>query len=197
MVATFFVFLYFFKEKILNFFGWCFSGLIYIFKNIWLFGYPFSQFRLVILCFWLPNSEILKKQSSEVAITKPMIYNILSQKFKNLQLGIIFTIGLHCILTKIHPFCIYFVLIFFGIFAFKKKDKLTTILFISILFKSILIFIFGNTGFFLMSFFVIFVLVFHSKIKEKLSLLSFSFGAFIIFFLMNFFLKFYNLKFYF
>jgi hypothetical protein len=79
-------------------------------------------------------------------------------------------------------------LIFFGIFAFKKKDKLTTILFISILFKSILVLLFSaQYRFFLDVFFVDFCIVFHSKIKRKIShCLIFSFGAFIILFLMSF-----------
>jgi hypothetical protein len=85
-------------------------GLIYIFKNIWLFGYPFFPVQIGDFgVSWLPNSEILK-QSSEVAITKTYDLQYSIQKFKNLQLGIIFSIGLLCILTKntsiLHLFCL-------------------------------------------------------------------------------------------
>ena len=184
-----FVFLYFFKRENLKFL-WLgvLVGLIYIFKNIWLFGYPFFPVQIGDFgVSWLPNSEILK-QSSEVAITKTydLQYSVTEiQKFTTWDY-IYNWFTLHSYKKYIH-FAFILSLIFFGIFAFKKKDKLTTILFISILFKSILILLFSaQYRFFLDVFFVIFVLVFHSKIKEKLSLLSFSFGAFIILFLMSF-----------
>ena len=184
-----FVFLYFFKRENLKFL-WLgvLVGLIYIFKNIWLFGYPFFPVQIGDFgVSWLPNSEILK-QSSEVAITKTydLQYSVTEiQKFTTWDY-IYNWFTLHSYKKYIH-FAFILSLIFFGIFVFKKKDKLTTILFISILFKSILILLFSaQYRFFLDVFFVIFVLAFHSKIKEKLSLLSFSFGAFIILFLMSF-----------
>ena len=184
-----FVFLYFFNRENLKFL-WLgvLVGLIYIFKNIWLFGYPFFPVQIGDFgVSWLPNSEILK-QSSEVAITKTydLQYSVSEiQKFTTWDY-IYNWFTLHSYKKYIH-FAFILSLIFFGIFVFKKKDKLTTILFISILFKSILILLFSaQYRFFLDVFFVIFVLAFHSKIKEKLSFLSFSFGAFIILFLMSF-----------
>ena len=184
-----FVFLYFFKKE--NFkFLWLgiLVGLIYIFKNIWLFGYPFFPVQIGDFgVSWLPNSEILK-QSSEVAITKTydLQYSVSEiQKFTTWDY-IYNWFTLHSYKKYIH-FAFILSLIFFGIFAFKKKDKLTTVLFISIVLKSILVLLFSaQYRFFLDVFFVIFVLVFHSKIKEKLSLLSFSLGAFLILFLMSF-----------
>lgn len=66
-----FVFLYFFKKEHLKFLGLGLVVLgIYIFKNIWVFGYPFFPVQMFdIGVSWLPNAEILK-QSSEVAILK-------------------------------------------------------------------------------------------------------------------------------
>ena len=184
-----FVFLYFFKkENVKLLWLGILVGLVYVFKNIWLFGYPFFPVQIGNLgVSWLPNSEILK-YSSEVAIAKTYDLQFsISEIQKFTFWDYIFNwFTLHSYKKYIH---ILFVLslIFFGFFTFKKKDKLTTILFISILFKSILILLFSaQYRFFLDVFFVIFVLVFHSKIKEKLSLLSFSFGAFIILFLMSF-----------
>ena len=184
-----FVFLYFFKRENLKFL-WLgvLVGLIYIFKNIWLFGYPFFPVQIGDFgVSWLPNSEILK-QSSEVAITKTydLQYSVSEiQKFTTWDY-IYHWFTLHSYKKYIH-FAFILSLIFFGIFAFKKKDQLTTILFISIVLKSILVLLFSaQYRFFLDVFFVIFVLAFHSKIKEKLSFLSFSFGAFIILFLMSF-----------
>lgn len=185
----FFVFLYFLKKE--NFkFIWLgiLVGFIYIFKNIWLFGYPFFPVQIGDFgVSWLPNSQILK-QSSEVAIMKT--YDL---KFSISQIQHFttwdyiynwFTINSY---KKYIHIAFILSLIFFGVFAFKKKKKLTTILLVSILLKSILILLFSaQYRFFLDVFFVIFMMVFHEKIKEKLSLLSFSLGAFFILFLMSF-----------
>lgn len=184
-----FVFLYFFKKE--NFkFLWLgiLVGFIYFFKNIWLFGYPFFPVQIGDFgVSWLPNSQILK-QSSEVAIMKT--YDL---KFSISQIQHFttwdyiynwFTINSY---KKYIHIAFILLLLFFGVFAFKKKEKLITILFVSILFKSILILLFSaQYRFFLDVFFVVFMMVFHEKIKEKLSLLSFSLGAFLILFLMSF-----------
>lgn len=184
-----FVFLYFFKKE--NFkFLWLgiLVGVIYVFKNVWLFGYPI--FPVQIGGFgvsWLPNSEILR-YSSEVAITKTydLQYSISEiQKFTTWDY-IYNWFTIHSYKKYIH-FALIFSLVFFGIFAFKKKDRLIVFLYISILLKSVLVLLFSaQYRFFLDVFFVIFILVFNSKIKEKLSLLSFSFGALVILFLMSF-----------
>lgn len=184
-----FVFLYFFRRENLKFL-WLgvLVGLIYIFKNIWLFGYPFFPVQIGDFgVSWLPNSEILK-QSSEVAITKTydLQYSVSEiQKFTTWDY-IYNWFTLHSYKKYIH-FAFILSLIFFGIFAFKKKDKLTTILFISILFKSILILLFSaQYRFFLDVFFVVFLIVFNDRVQEKLALFNFSFGALIILFLMSF-----------
>ncbi len=184
-----FVFLYFFKKENLKFL-WLgiLVGLIYIFKNIWLFGYPFFPVQIGDFgVSWLPNSEILK-YSSEVAITKTydLQYSVSEiQKFTTWDY-IHYWFTLNSYKKYIH-FAFILSLIFFGIFALKKKDKLTTILFISIVLKSFLILMFSaQYRFFLDVFFVIFLLIFNEKVKEKWSLLSFSFGAFIVLILMSF-----------
>lgn len=184
-----FVFLYFFKKENLKFlwFG-ILVGLIYIFKNIWLFAYPFFPVQIGDFgVSWLPNSEILK-QSSEVAILKTYDLKFTISQIQHFTTWDYiynwFTINSY---KKYIHITFILSLIFFGIFAIKKKDKLTTILFISILFKSILILLFSaQYRFFLDVFFVIFLMVFNDEIKEKLSLLSFSLGAFLILFLMSF-----------
>ncbi|WP_374361643.1 hypothetical protein [Cloacibacterium sp.] len=184
-----FVFLYFFKRENLKFL-WLgiLVGLIYVFKNIWLFGYPFFPVQIGNLgVSWLPNSEILK-YSSEVAIAKTydLQYSI-SEIQKFTFWDYIFNwFTLHSYKKYIH---ILFVLslIFFGFFTVKKKDKLTTILFFSILFKSILVLLFSaQYRFFIDVFFVVFLIVFNDRVKEKLALFNFNFGALIILFLMSF-----------
>ncbi|MFT3919004.1 LIC_10190 family membrane protein [Cloacibacterium sp.] len=184
-----FVFLYFFKRENLKFL-WLgiLVGLIYIFKNIWLFGYPFFPVQIGNFgVSWLPNSEILK-YSSEVAIAKTydLQYSI-SEIQKFTFWDYIFNwFTLHSYKKYIH---ILFVLslIFFGFFTFKKRDKLTTILFASILLKSFLVLVFSaQYRFFIDVFFVVFLIVFNDRVKEKLALFNFSFGAVIILFLMSF-----------
>lgn len=184
-----FVFLYFFKRENLKFL-WLgvLIGLIYIFKNIWLFGYPFFPVQIGDFgVSWLPNSEILK-QSSEVAILKTYDLKFTISQIQHFTTWDYiynwFTINSY---KKYIHILFILSLIFFGIFTFKKKDKLTTILFISILIKSVLVLLFSaQYRFFLDVFFVIFLMVFNEGIKEKLSLLSFSIGALIILFLMSF-----------
>ncbi len=110
LAATFCFSVFFQRENLKFLWLGVLVGLIYIFKNIWLFGYPFFPVQIGDFgVSWLPNSEILK-QSSDVAITKTYDLQYSVQKFKNLQLWIIFTIGLHCILTKntsiLHLFCL-------------------------------------------------------------------------------------------
>lgn len=184
-----FVFLYFVKRE--NFkFLWLgiLVGLIYIFKNIWLFGYPFFPVQIGDFgVSWLPNSEILK-YSSEVAILKTYDLKFTISQIQHFTTWDYiynwFTINSY---KKYIHILFILSLIFFGIFTFKKKEKLATILFISILLKSVFVLLFSaQYRFFLDVFFVIFLMLFNEKIKEKLSLLNFSFGALIILFLMSF-----------
>jgi hypothetical protein len=184
-----FVFLYFFKkEKFKLLWLGILVGFIYIFKNIWLFGYPFFPVQIGDFgVSWLPNSEILK-QSSEVAIIKTYDLKFTISQIQHFTTWDYiynwFTINSY---KKYIHILFILSLFFLGIFAFKKKDKLITILFISILLKSILVILFSaQYRFFLDVFFVFFLVVFNTKIKEKLSLLNFSFGAFFILFLMSF-----------
>ena len=184
-----FVFSYFLKKKNLKFL-WLgvLVGLIYIFKNIWLFGYPFFPVQIAGLdVSWLPNKEILK-QSSEVAIMKTydLKFTISEiQKFTTWDyIYNWFTINTY---KKYIHFAFILSLILFGVFAFMKKNKLVTILFFSILTKSILILLFSaQYRFFLDVFFVIFVLIFNEKIKEKLAYLSFGLATFVILLVLSF-----------
>ena len=184
-----FVFLYFFKkENVKLLWLGILVGLVYVFKNIWLFGYPFFPVQIGdIGVSWLPNSEILK-HSSEVAILKT--YDL---KFTISQIQQFTTWDYIYHWFTINSYKKYIHILFilslflFGIFAVKKKDKLVTILFISIVLKSFLVLLFSaQYRFFLDVFFVIFVLVFNQKIKEKIALLNFSFGALFILFLISF-----------
>ena len=184
-----FVFLYFFKkENVKLLWLGILVGLVYVFKNIWLFGYPFFPVQIGdIGVSWLPNSEILK-HSSEVAILKT--YDL---KFTISQIQQFTTWDYIYHWFTINSYKKYIHILFilslflFGIFAVKKKDKLVRILFISIVLKSFLVLLFSaQYRFFLDVFFVIFVLVFNSKIKEKLAYLSFGLATFVILLVLSF-----------
>ena len=116
---------------------------IYIFKNIWVLGILFSQFRCLILgVSWSPNAEILK-QSSEVAILKTYDLKFTFQRFNNSRLGITFTIGLHSIHTKIYTYCLCFIDGDLHNFTFQKKQKTLYLLWIAIMLKTIFVLYFS------------------------------------------------------
>jgi len=161
---------------------------IYIFKNIWVFGYPFFPVQMFDLgVSWLPNAEILK-QSSEVAILKTydLKFTISQiQQFTTLDY-IYHWFTLHSYKKYIH---IAFVLlmVIYTIFTFQKKQKTLYLLWIAIMLKTIFVLYFSaQFRFFIDVFFVAFVVMVGSKVKEKISLLSFSLGALIVLFLMSF-----------
>ncbi len=184
-----FVFLYFFKREHLKFLGLGLVVLgIYIFKNVWVFGYPFFPVQMFDLgVSWSPNAEILK-QSSEVAILKTYDLKFTISQIQQFTTWdyIYHWFTLQSYKKYIH---IAFVLlmVIYTVFTFVKKQKTLYLLWISILLKTIFVLYFSaQFRFFIDVFFVAFVVVFGLKVKEKISLLSFSLGAVIVLFLMSF-----------
>ena len=161
---------------------------IYIFKNIWVFGYPFFPVQMFDFgVSWSPNAEILK-QSSEVAILKTYDLKFTISEIQQFTTWdyIYHWFTLHSYKKYIH---IAFVLlmVIYTIFTFQKKQKTLYLLWISILLKTIFVLYFSaQFRFFIDVFFVAFVVVFGLKVKEKISLLSFSLGAVLVLFLMSF-----------
>lgn len=184
-----FVFIYYFKKD--NFkFVWLgiLVGLIYIFKNIWLFGYPFFPVQLVnIGVSWVPNSETLKL-SSEIAILRTYDLKFTISEIQNFTpwdyVYNWFTINSY---KKYIHIAFVLLVMFHTIFTFGKKQKIFYLLWIAIMLKTIFVLYFSaQYRFFLDVIFVVFAIVFNEKIKEKLSLLSFGFGALIILFFLSF-----------
>ncbi|MEY8761722.1 LIC_10190 family membrane protein [Chryseobacterium tongliaoense] len=149
-------------------------GIIILFlffiKNLWTFGYP--VFPIPIVDFglsWKPNPEILKT-SSQFAIQKTYDLQYTYEEIRNFsQLDYIKNwLSLDGIKSKIN---ILFILSLSGfiIFSFIKKNKIISLICISLIIKSILILLFSaQYRFFIDVFFVIlFVVLFNSFDKKK------------------------------
>ncbi len=155
--------------------GSCVLALYFI-KNIWVFGYPF--FPLPFFDFglsWQPY-ENLFSESSQIAIQKTydMRYSIDEiNRFSTWDFikNWLFLPGVKGVLHVIFVFA----LMVFGIFSIKKKNKIYTLIFFSILLKSIIVILFSaQYRFFIDVFFVIFILLFYSFFSKKNALLVFN-----------------------
>lgn len=162
--------------------------LLFLFKNIWTFGFPIFPVQFSDLnVSWKPNAELLKN-SSEMAILKTydmqFTFDEIS-KFSTFDYikNWLFLKGMKGIIHQL------FILSLMGFFLFslKKKSKLIWLIFISILIKSILVILFSaQYRFFIDIFFVIFFVLFFEKFSKRFSLMIFSvatifFGIFLSF----------------
>nr|WP_226063920.1 hypothetical protein [Kaistella polysaccharea] len=154
----------------------------FLFKNIWTFGFPIFPVQFLDFGFsWKPNLDLLKN-SSEIAIVKTFDtqYNYAEilqfsswDYFKNWLM-------LDGIKGIINIFFILILMVFF-IYTIFKKSKLIWSLFISIIIKSIVVFLFSaQYRFFAEVFFVIFFVLFIGVFSKKLSVIIF--GVLAIFF---------------
>lgn len=156
-----------------------FGGLIlllFFIKNIWTFGYPLFPVSIGDFGFiWKPNPEVLKT-SSQYAILKTydMQYSYEEiQKFSTLD-HIKNWFFLKGIKSKINILFILSLFIFL-VFAWVKKKKLITLIFISVLIKSALILVFSaQYRFFMDVFFVLFFILFHEYVNKRKSIAAFS-----------------------
>lgn len=171
-LCSIFIFRSNFKKLI---FGGCILFLFFI-KNIWTFGYPVFPVAIGDFGFiWKPNPEVLKT-SSQYAILKTydMQYSYEEiQKFSTWD-HIRNWLFLKGIKSKIN---ILFMLslFFFSAFAWIKKKKLTTIICISLLIKSLLVLAFSaQYRFFMDVFFVMFFVLFHEYSDKGKSVAIFS-----------------------
>ncbi len=170
-----FIFLYgllILKSNYKFLFAGTFVLLIFIFKNIWTFGFPIFPVQFIDLeLSWKPNPQLLQN-SSEMAIMKTYdmqyTYEEITQ-FSKLEYikNWLFLDGLKSIIHLLFILS----LVTFSVFAFLKKSKLIWILFISILIKSILVLLFSaQYRFFFDVFFVIFFVLFYQVLSKKLIL---------------------------
>lgn len=161
---------------------------IYVFKNLWLFGYPFFPMQIGDFGFsWMPNAEVLK-ESSHVAVLKTFDMQYTFSEIQKFSTGeyIYHWLFINSYKKYIH-IAFFLSLILFGLYTLKKKERMLTILLVSVFLKSVLVLVFsGQYRFFLEVFFVIFVAVFHQKIKEKWALLGFGLASIFILMFLSF-----------
>lgn len=154
------------------------SSILFLFfvKNIWTFGYPVFPIAIGDLGLsWKPNSEVLKI-SSQFAIMKTYDMQYTYEEIQNFSTWdyIRNWFSLEGIKSKIN---ILFVLslVIFTVFTLVKKKKLTTLICLSLLIKSILVLAFSaQYRFFTDVFFVIFFVIFHEYFDQKKAVIVFS-----------------------
>ncbi len=174
-----FVFLYslfILKSNLKRMFAGTLILFLFLFKNIWTFGFPVFPVQFLDFDFaWKPNAVLLQN-SSEMAIMKTydMQYSYQEiQQFSKLDYikNWLFIDGMK---SKIHLLFIVSLIVFF-VFALIKKSKLIWFLLCSILIKSFLILLFSaQYRFFFDVFFVIFFVLFYQVLSKRFSLLIFS-----------------------
>ena len=150
--------------------------LLFLFKNIWTFGFPVFPVQLIDLGLsWKPNAELLKN-SSEMAIMKTYDMQYSHEQIQRFSKSDyiknwLFLAGLK---SAFHILFVLSMMVFFA-FAFIKKSKLIGLLFISILIKSILILLFSaQYRFFFDVFFVTIFIILYQVLSKKFSLIIFS-----------------------
>ena len=146
--------------------------LLFIFKNLWTFGYPI--FPISIIDFnlpWKPNAELLST-SSKTAIEKTYDLQYTYQQIQNFStLEYIKNWFLLKGLKSVIHIGFIISLIGFSIYTFIKKDRIITIICISLFIKSILVLLFSaQYRFFLDVFFAITFVVFYHQIKTSIIL---------------------------
>ncbi|WEK68218.1 MAG: hypothetical protein P0Y62_10070 [Candidatus Chryseobacterium colombiense] len=157
--------------------------ILFCIKNIYTFGYPIFPISVGdVGVSWKPNPDILKT-SSEIAIQKT--YDM-QYSYQQIQQFSWFDyvknwFFLHGMKSKINILFVISLIIFTG-FAFIKKNRIITLICISVLIKSILVISFSaQYRFFIDVFFVIFFIMFMNYFDQKKSLIIFS--VFSIFFI--------------
>lgn len=156
--------------------------ILFIFKNIWTFGFPFFPVQIFDLGLsWKSNAELLQN-SSQMAMMKTydMQYPFSEiQKFSNFDYlkNWLFLDGIK---SRIHIVFILSLIVFL-IFSVVKKSRLIWFLFLSILIKSLLILLFSaQYRFFFDVFFVVIFVLFYHRISRKNSIVIFTALSFIM-----------------
>ncbi|MGE4513207.1 MAG: hypothetical protein AB7E26_05240, partial [Chryseobacterium sp.] len=150
--------------------------ILFFTKNIWTFGYPVFPISIGdIGVSWKPNDKILET-SSHFAIQKTYDMQYTYQEIEKFS----FTdyihnwLFLHGIKSAINIFFVVSLIVFI-IFSFIKKNRIISLICISILIKSILVILFSaQYRFFIDVFFVIFFVLFTGFFNQRRSIITFS-----------------------
>lgn len=175
-VLTFLNSVFIFKTKFKSFFSGIIILLLFFIKNLWTFGYPIFPLAIGdIGVSWKPNPEVLKT-SAQFAIMKTYDMQYTYEEIQKFSAAdhIRNWFSLEGIKSKIN---ILFILslVIFSVFTLIKKKKIITLIFISLLIKSILVLAFSaQYRFFTDVFFVIFFVIFHEYFDRKKAVIVFS-----------------------
>ncbi|UQB67323.1 hypothetical protein KI430_09705 [Epilithonimonas zeae] len=155
-------------------------GSLFVFKNIWLFGFPvFPVSAFDFNLPWKPSQEILT-YSSQIGLMKSYDMHYSYQQIIDFNLWERiyhwFTIGL----KSVFNFAIILSVFILGFLAFSRKEKFYLLLFISILFKFILIIVFSaQYRFFIDVYLIVIFLIFKNISEEKTVFVSVFLSIFI------------------
>lgn len=157
-------------------------GILYVVKNLWVFGYPLFPIGVLDMGLsWKPHADLFV-ESSKVAILKTYdlqysLEEIAQFSWWDYIVNWLFLSGIKGI---IH--CLFIVmLIGFAIFVKMRNKPILTLIFISIIIKSVLVLGFSaQYRFFIDVFFAIFIVVSGQVFSKKWAMLFFSVGAFLV-----------------
>ncbi|WP_419869941.1 LIC_10190 family membrane protein [Chryseobacterium sp. CT-SW4] len=156
--------------------------LLFFFKNIWTFGYPVFPVTIGDMGIsWKPNAEILQT-SSEYAIRKTYDMQYTYEQIRHFSQWdyIKNWLLLKGIKSKINILLMISLLVFI-IYSIIKKNRIITIICISLVIKSILVILFSaQYRFFTDVFFVIFFVLFFEAFSKRISIALFSVLSFVL-----------------
>lgn len=162
--------------------------LLFLFKNIWTFGFPVFPVEFFDLGLsWKPNSRLLKN-SGEIAILKTydMRYTYEQiQQFTSLDYLVkwLFLPGIKGVIN----IGLMLALVIFFIFSVLKKSKLMSMLFAAVFVKCVLVLLFSaQYRFFFDVFFVVFFVLFSDKFNKTVPLSFLSLGTILVLTAMSF-----------
>lgn len=178
-----FVALYFFNlKRVPQFLLGMAVFALYVFKNLWLFGYAFFPVPVGDLQLqWAPNAAVLQ-HSSEIALLKTydMQYTYAEiLKFSTWE-SVYRWFNLDSFKSYVHTAFVISV-IFLCVLLLRRKQKMYTMLALAIILKTFLVLLFSaQYRFFMDVFFVLLVILGYEKVKIKPALTLFTAGASII-----------------
>lgn len=171
-ILTFFYPIFIFNQNLKFIILGSFVGILYLVKNLWVFGYPLFPMSLFDLGIsWKPYSELFVS-SGEVAILKTFdlqysLEEIAQFSWWEYPVKWLTLKGVKGIINTAFVLSIFV----FGVYSWRKKEKKLTLIFISILVKSAFVLYFSaQYRFFIEVFLVVFFVFFSSCISRKLSL---------------------------
>lgn len=162
--------------------------LLFVFKNIWTFGFPIFPLQIGDLDLsWKPNFELLK-MSSKIAVQKTYDMQFSYSEIQKFSVSehIKNWLFLKGIKGKIHSAFILSLLAFL-IYCIRKKSRIVWLIFFSVLIKSILVLPFSaQYRFFIDVFFVIAVVILFGRITKKTAATIFAVLSIFVFGFLSF-----------